>query len=251
MRCGLFGKLPAKRDFIALFAPRALLDKWEPWMQAAISASQQSMRDGWREAYLTAPIWRFWMGSDICGTTVAGAFMSSLDGVGRYYPLTVFAFADPGGPIAPPDLDSQDEWFHTAEEFLLSTLHNDAAFETTTAALDALAPPAFWPSNALPEGMNAVADGCVGLAAADRPFPELFGELRAAHSEAAYAAASFWWTLGGEAYPPFALLSRGLPNPFLFANMLTGRFASPAPTGSFEPLAASATASSAQRWWRC
>ena len=226
MRCSLFGKLPAKRDFIAISAPRAMLDKWEPWMQAAISASQQSMRDAWREAFLTAPIWRFWLGADICGTTIAGALMSSLDGVGRYYPLTVFACADPGGPIAPPDLDAQDAWFHAAEEFLLSTLHDGVAFETITAALDTLAPPAFRPANALPEGLSLVVDGCVGGAAGGREFPELFGELRAANHEAAYAAASFWWTLGGEAYPPFALSCRGMPNPFLFGNMMTGRFTS-------------------------
>src|SRR5262245_58691620 len=104
MRCGLFGKLPAKRDFIALFTPRGLLEKWEAWMQAAISASRQELNERWQDAFLTAPIWRFWLGSDICGSTVIGAIMPSLDGVGRYYPLTLFAVADAGAPIVPPDL---------------------------------------------------------------------------------------------------------------------------------------------------
>ena len=62
----------------------------------------------WQQAYLTAPIWRFWLGADICGVTVIGALMSSLDGVGRYYPLTVFAVADEEAPIPPPEIDSQD-----------------------------------------------------------------------------------------------------------------------------------------------
>ena len=65
MRCGLFGKLPTKRDFIAVFAPRPLLDAWEPWMQSGISASRERLKDQWQQAYLTAPIWRLWLGADI------------------------------------------------------------------------------------------------------------------------------------------------------------------------------------------
>lgn len=93
MRCSLFGKLSAKRDFIALSVSRDFLSVWEPWMQGCISASRDSLGDSWLQAYLTAPIWRFWLGADICGATVVGAFMSSLDGMGRYYPLTLFACA--------------------------------------------------------------------------------------------------------------------------------------------------------------
>ncbi len=226
MRCGLFGKLPAKRDFIAIYAPRPLLDVWEPWMQAGISASHETMRDGWREAFLTAPIWRFWLGAEICGTTVTGAFMSSLDGVGRYYPLTAFACADPGAPIPPPELDPQDEWFAAAEDFLLSTLHNDLSFGTVPASPARLAPPRA-PSTALAEGQVKMDDSCVGTPAVGRPFAELFGSLRSDNHVNAYAAASFWWTLGGDAYPPFALSCRRMPSPFLFASMLTGGFTPP------------------------
>ena len=224
MQCSLYGKVPAKRDFIAIGAPREFLHAWEPWMQAGLSASQQTMRDGWRDAFLTAPIWRFWLGADICGMTIAGAFMPSLDGVGRYYPLTVFAYADPGMPIPPPDLDAQDEWFAASEEFLLSTLHNDVAFDAITAALDRLAPPQVQSSNTLEDGMIVVTEGCVGMPAAARAHSDVLGSLRVANHFSTYAAASFWWTLGGDAYRPFALSCRGMPSPFLFANMLTGQF---------------------------
>src|SRR5919106_784057 len=111
MRCGLYGKLPAKRDFVAVSTPRGFLDAWEPWMQGGISASRQDLGEGWQEAFLRAPIWRFWLGADLCGTTVLGAFMSSLDGVGRYYPLTLLTWAEEGEAIAPPDLDPQETWF--------------------------------------------------------------------------------------------------------------------------------------------
>jgi type VI secretion system protein ImpM len=224
MRCGLFGKLPAKRDFVAVVAPRALLDKWEPWMQGSISASRETLGDVWQQAFLTAPIWRFWLGADICGMTIAGALMSSLDGVGRYYPLTVFACADHGGPIPPPDIDAQDQWFVTTENFLLSTLEKDVAFETVSAALEQLAPPSTDAQDAPPEGMTRIMDGALAAPAAGRSFMELCSSLRATNHASAYAAASFWWTLGGEGYEPCALSCRGMPDPFLFANMLTGRF---------------------------
>jgi type VI secretion system protein ImpM len=193
-------------------------------MQGGISASRESLGDSWRDAFLTAPIWRFWLGADICGTAAAGAFMSSLDGVGRYYPLTVFACADSGAAIAPPDIDAQDDWFAAAEEFLLATLEKDVAFDTVTTALDRIALPACQGTNAVPEGMVRVTDGAVVAAAAGHSFLDLCGSLRAANHDGAYAAASFWWTLGGGDYPPLALSCRGMPDPFLFANMLTGHF---------------------------
>ncbi|MHC2697315.1 type VI secretion system ImpM family protein [Bradyrhizobium liaoningense] len=81
MRCGLFGKIGAKRDFIAIATPRSFLEAWEPWVQSALSASRHQLGPGWQQAFLTAPVWRFWLGAAICGTTVAGAMMPSLDGV--------------------------------------------------------------------------------------------------------------------------------------------------------------------------
>jgi type VI secretion system protein ImpM len=45
--------------------------------------------------------------------------------------------------------------------------------------------------------------------------------LRAA-SPAVYAAASFWWTVGGGDFPPLALSCRGLPDPYRYSTLLTG-----------------------------
>src|ERR1700730_11841101 len=138
MRCSLFGKLAAKRDFIALFAPRGFLNAWEPWLQSCGSASRDSLGDSWQQAFLTAPIWRFWLGADICGATVAGAIMPSVDGVGSYYPLTLLAVAVPELSISSPDLDAQDDWYLAAEELLLSTLDQTNSFETISSALELL-----------------------------------------------------------------------------------------------------------------
>jgi len=141
MHCSLFGKLGAKRDFIALVTPRRFLEMWEPWIQACMSASRHQLGAQWQNAFLTAPVWRFWLGADISGTTVVGAIMPSVDGVGRYYPLTLLAMADPSHSVPPPDLNAQDQWFTAAEEFLLSTLDQAKSFDEISTALDAMPTP--------------------------------------------------------------------------------------------------------------
>jgi type VI secretion system protein ImpM len=228
MRCSLFGKLAAKRDFIAVFAPRDFLNVWEPWMQGGISASRNSLGEAWQRAFLAAPIWRFWLGAEICGATVLGAFMSSLDGMGRYYPLTLFARADSGAAIPPPDIEPQDAWFAAAEDFLLSTLGKDVAYDAITGALDQLAPPRDAAVGAVAAGMSATTNGAVAAPLGERSFSDVFASLRAANHASTYASASFWWTLGGEDFQPVALCCRRMPDPSLQAGMLTGHFPPPA-----------------------
>jgi len=221
MRCGLFGKLGARRDFIALATPRSFLEAWEPWVQSAMSASRYQLGDGWQQAYLTAPVWRFWLGADICGTTVAGAIMSSLDGMGRYYPLTLHAIADAGAPISPPDVDTLDAWFGLAENFLLSTLAQDATFEDISSRLDSLAAPPPRSGAAADAGIVPLGDGMAGRLIAGADVATALSALRAASPEV-YAAASFWWTVGGGDFPPLALSCRGLPDPYRYSTLLTG-----------------------------
>ena len=221
MRCGLFGKLGARRDFIALATPRSFLEAWEPWVQSAMSASRYQLGDGWQQAYLTAPVWRFWLGADICGTTVAGAIMSSLDGMGRYYPLTLHAIADAGAPISPPDVDTLDEWFGVAETLLLSTLAQDATFEDISSRLDGLAPPPARSGAAADAGIVPLGDDMAGRVIAGADLATTLSALRAANP-VVYAAASFWWTVGGGDFPPLALSCRGLPDPYRYSTLLTG-----------------------------
>lgn len=221
MKCGMFGKLGAKRDFVALATPRGFLEVWEPWMQASLSASRNQLGDTWQQVYLTAPIWRFWLGASICGTPVAGAIMPSLDGVGRYYPLTVHAVSDADASIAPPEIAPQDAWYGEVEEFLLSTLDRNASFDAIAAALDRLGPPARDMGSVGNPGIVALAGGMVGTLPREG-IGAAFAALRSARPDV-YAAASFWWTAGGGDFPPLVLACRGLPDPYSYVTLLTGR----------------------------
>jgi type VI secretion system protein ImpM len=222
MRRGLFGKLPSKRDFIAPGATREFLAVWEPWIQSAVASSRMSLGDGWLQSYLTAPIWRFWLGSDTCRTTAIGAVMSSMDGVGRYFPLTLVFNAEPGDTIAPPELDPQCDWFEAVEDFLLSTLDTDRPFDQVAAALETLPSPKVCESSV--GGAAAGAGGAFIVPVVNGDFTESFRVARVADSARAYAASTFWWTAGGSEFPQHALASFRMPDASLFASMITGRF---------------------------
>lgn len=223
MNCSLYGKLPSKRDFVAIRAPRAFLDSWEGWLQSAISSSRNDLGKDWQAAFLTAPIWRFWLGADVCGRSTIGAFMPSLDGIGRYFPLTVFACADDGAAIAPPELDPQDDWFAAAETFLMSTLDQHTTYDAVTTAIDALMPPL--QLLAPPSPATISAGDAMALAPGGDGFAGVFKALRLQQYDRLYGSATFWWTIGGENFRPVALASRHMPDPYIFSPMLTGQFA--------------------------
>ena len=228
MQFGLFGKLQAKRDFIAVQVPRSLLAVFEPWMQSCISTSRMALGPAWQNAFLTAPIWRFWLGPDLCGTAVSGAFMPSMDGVGRYSPLAFVAVSEAGDSLPPPEIDPCENWYSSVENLLLSTLDPEQSFDQTTAALRRMFPPAV-AMPAVPPHLRALPDRACILARGEAGFASLFADMRLAEPMTAHAASTFWWTTGGEGYPPSAIAAQRMPDPYLFVSMLTGDFSAVLP----------------------
>ena len=91
---GLFGKLPARGDFVRENLPRDFTDGWDAWWQRNLPGTQQRPRDEWRAAWLEAPVWRFVLPPGLCGRNgVVGLWLPSVDKIGRYSPLTIAAVA--------------------------------------------------------------------------------------------------------------------------------------------------------------
>lgn len=224
MPAGLFGKLPAKRDFIAAHAPRRFLEIWEPWIQGSVATSRQMLGAQWIEVYNRAPIWRFWLGADFCGEATIGVFAPSVDGVGRSFPLTIFA-GEGSASLPPPELDSNDQWCEAAEEILLDALDPNVAFEAIAARAAALPAPSLQPRSPELSGIEELPDGGVVVRGVDRQVSLAFRAARRFGHRRAFAAQSFWWTIGGEGFAPLALSFVGLPAATRFADMLTGDFA--------------------------
>jgi type VI secretion system protein ImpM len=212
MRCGLFGKLPAKRDFVAVSTPRAFLSLWEPWLEKGLVAARTSEAAGdFASAYASAPIWRFWLGPALCGEAIVGAFMPSVDALGRMFPLTLIG-TSAVDDLAPPDIDPREAWFAQVEDLLLDALDPGTPFETTVARLDAL--------SARETGVDAPARDATARA---------FAAMRAEDRDCPAEAATFWWTIGGADCPPRAMMRRAMPAPASFVDMLSRRIRLPDP----------------------
>jgi len=93
---GYFGKFPALGDFVRGNISRHFVNVWDPFLQNGFLASRASLGEAWKEAYQTAPIWRFALGEAlIAGGPYYGVMMPSQDAVGRLFPLSLVAQGTP------------------------------------------------------------------------------------------------------------------------------------------------------------
>jgi type VI secretion system protein ImpM len=218
MAIGLFGKYPLRRDFVAVNLPRQILNPLEQWFQSAIAASQQVLGRSWRVYYLIHPIWNFRIGRGIAGTDCIGAFAPSVDEVGRYFPLAVLAHAEPGSYFSPWPTGEWSAFLAAAHDRLLSALDDERAPDPpgliAGLAEPAGAPPPFKSTQAIKGGYRWQADG------GDMQIPE---HLTAMESVEAGADRSHWWTDGGRYVTRQLLSVRGMPDPYLFAEMIADR----------------------------
>jgi type VI secretion system protein ImpM len=227
MSCGLYGKLPMKRDFISVSTPRAFLERWEPWIQGGIAASRIALGAQWQEIFLRAPIWRFWLGAEVCGRPAMGSFMPSVDGVGRFFPLTAVACGEAGSAFPTPQGDPQAAWFAEVEAMLLDALDEDAAYDRILATLSNLPAPACARIPAAGAAIRDIFSATLVTADAADSLDTAFASLLAERERRQQAAGCFFWTIGGEDFPPAALFCTGLPDPNVLTALLSGQFSHP------------------------
>lgn len=229
---GFYGKLPALGDFVGRRVPEGIVERWDGWMQESMVASRTSLGDRWLDLYLTAPMWRFFAHRGVLGDQpVAGVVFPSVDRVGRYFPLTVFATL-PADAVGLVVADQCASWFERVEDLVLAQLEDESRdveeFEESLAAT----------------GAKLVAGlGDVARSPWSTGFPDASGEgLTCLHvplgdrldvGPAALAwldqmlvgstgAPVYWWSSGSTAVRPCWLVTRGLPEPGAFGSMLTG-----------------------------
>jgi type VI secretion system protein ImpM len=214
---GVYGKLPARGDFITRRFGRPVIEAWNAWLQPAILASRDTLAERWLEIYLTSPIWRFALGAENCGpNTLVGVLLPSVDKVGRYFPLMLGRELAPGieltGVIA-----QASPWYRTVEELALAALAPEfrlEAFEDPIALdVDAtvMAPEATEPL--APPGLHIPLGGDARSVA-----------LRHAHQPLAQGR-TLWWTSGSEHVVPCLLICPGMPSSPSFASLLDGDWA--------------------------
>ncbi len=237
MRCGLFGKLPAKRDFIAVGAPRAFLRLWEPWLEQGLAAARANCsEEEFAAAYNTAPIWRFWLGPALCGKAFAGAFMPSVDALGRMFPLTLIGASADAAPLEPPDVDPREEWFAAVETLLLDALDPEASLQALVERLEGLCrdfaaqgprPLERFQPEPLALSAGEIRAGVEIETCSDGSrqgaLTSMFKAMRLERPDCQPQAATFWWTVGGGECPALAMMRQSMPTSATFAEMLRPR----------------------------
>jgi type VI secretion system protein ImpM len=218
MGFGLFGKLPQKRDFISFGIPPNVLNPLETWLQSAVSASRLRLGGRWEQFYLVAPLWRFWIGPEVLGAGCAGVLMSSVDRVGRFFPLLALYTAAPGETVAPPPFVPQGEWFETLEARLLSVL-DEASNVDPDRLLGGLDPPATEEIGG--NGLREFKGGALWTPGAHASAAALLPGIVEDDYRMAARSRTYWWTTGNEATGPMLYVTQGLPDPYFYTVMLS------------------------------
>lgn len=137
---GFFGKLPARGDFVGGGLSAALVATWHGWMQQRLAESRDELQEGWTEAWLVAPVWRFALPPGQCGTqSVTGLFLPSVDKVGRYFPL--LAAIEGSGAGRDPSVPDAMHFHDRLEDACRLALDQDWAPDRVLASLVDIALP--------------------------------------------------------------------------------------------------------------
>ena len=212
---GLFGKLPARRDFVQHGVGPATLGLIEPWLHASLHASRMALGDDWSAIYMDAPIWRFRCDDDRLIGPLLGVLMASVDGVGREFPLLVLSQhrrleEERATPIVPNwrtlDASKDRPWYDAAEDVALSALEEGATLE-----------------DVLRQATRLASCGRVSGWADER-------RLHPGPTPARRGGCVWWASALKPDVAPIAFAS-ALPPPGVFAFLLAGTFAAATSTG--------------------
>lgn len=95
LAAGFFGKIPSRGDFVRHGLPQDFIMALDAWWQQVLAGSRTCLGDGWVDAWMEAPVWRFALPPGLCGAgAVVGLWLPSTDKAGRLFPLT-FALVAP------------------------------------------------------------------------------------------------------------------------------------------------------------
>ncbi|SIO01015.1 type VI secretion system-associated protein TagF [Vannielia litorea] len=215
MPLGLFGKLPAKGDFITRALPPEVLSFWEAWLEKVMGGAKHHLGGEWGPVYEASPVWRFWIGPGVFGHPLAGALTASLDRVGRQFPLTLVLSGMGHAHPVPPLSDPMEDWYGLLERALLAAKsgHFDGDVDGFLSAL----PEPNAAACALGEDRrNAF------FAYGEHGLGQMLADVRDHDHQLAAFGRSYWWTGGNDHVGPGMIALEGMPDVAGFMAMLRG-----------------------------
>jgi type VI secretion system protein ImpM len=133
---GWYGKIPAAGDFIARRVPPSFGKAWDRWLQGVLAGSRERLAGGWRDAFLSMPVWRFVLSPAMLNHNAwAGIMVPSVDAVGRYFPLAVASALPSASLDLVATLFAARSWFEDIEAIALSAIAPGTDSGTVDAAI--------------------------------------------------------------------------------------------------------------------
>lgn len=212
---GWHGKLPSLGDFASRRLDSSFIEPWDAWLAAGLLTLRQRQPEGWLDAYLGSPSWRFLLMPGVLpgaagDSAWAGVLMPSVDRVGRYFPLTVVQRLGEG-PGDTQQMSALWHWLGRLDELARDALHDDWTADRLEQELTRMSRPDFTPLRAALPATPAVEGGLSELDVGDTldAAHEIGAEAQRRWAETARGRA--WWHARPDDQPPRLLLSRGLP----------------------------------------
>ena len=133
---GWYGKLPANGDFVTRRLPSSFIEPWDAWLNAMLQGSRERLGEAWRDAFLSAPAWRFVLAPGVVGQQGwAGVVVPSVDSVGRYFQITVASALPSNSLDSVTSVVRAHNWYGEVEPVVYAALSPDAEMETFDAQL--------------------------------------------------------------------------------------------------------------------
>jgi len=245
---GLFGKLPARGDFVARGLNRDLIRSLEDWLLPLVQETRDLVGRDWAAIWQQAPAWRFWIGPGVLGGewqrefrgharsargVITGVMLPSMDRRGRFFPL-VLVLADSHARLMPPPvLFAPDRrWYASCDRLLYAARdgRDMDGVETDLATVDAPRLPDM--ASDMEELLLQQSLWAQGAAHDDSGDGDVWADIRASDHHLAAVNRSYWWAeAAGDsaaAGPTSVLSLSGLPDAQTFAFMLTDAVPRPA-----------------------
>lgn len=218
---GIYGKLPARGDFVLHGLPASFVTPLDEWLQHRMIGARETLGDDrWLQHYLLSRIWNFCLPAGAVDEHHwLGVLMPSVDRVNRYFPLlAAVTVAEPLNPVAVATANGR--WFTGTAELLLGALEDEEQDPQVLLARlgeAELLPPApeltlesrdqhlliTRPSNSTEASLDALLAGF---------YPDL-----------SRTGATLWWAQAGASTPASLLTVPGLPGAMDYLLMLDAK----------------------------
>jgi len=234
---GWYGKLPSLGDFASRRLEADFIEPWDLWLGEGLQAQRSTFGEGWLDAYLDTPPWRFLLSSGALGgvgpeLAFAGVLVPSVDRVGRHFPLTLVASLSRLPDLA-AEFDALLAWLHRLEDTALDALQGDWTIDDLENALADLAPPGADGNAAVEDRLTSVRRALAEAVARRGGFVDIAGISSRADLAAIFSAPpgapaarppmrglALW--IADTPGRPQLLVSEGLPSLEEFVRMFSG-----------------------------